>query len=339
MYLALFVISAGLLSVLCTEITRQLALRWQWLDKPSQRSAHKKITPRGGGLAFCLLIIMSLMFSPIFSFDSRYLLFILSLVFITAIGLTEDILSIRPSIRLLLQSACAMLAISALEPYLPWHFGPMTFMLEHTAFILFALLFFLWAINLYNFMDGIDGLAASQGVFVLASTASLIVYHEPQLGFSLFLCSAFIFGFLVLNWMPARLFMGDVGSCFLGFLLASLALITSQNELLNIWVWLILMSYFITDSTVTIIYRLFRKENIFQAHNQHTYQILARRQGRHDQVVYLILKINVFWCLPCAYIAANYTEYAVFSALVCFLPLCLMCTFICGRAHRKMNRL
>ena len=179
-----------------------------------------------------------------------------------------------------------------------------------------------WAINLFNFMDGIDGIAGVEALTMLGSAALILFIsgHDDWLvpvGF-LISCTA---GFLVWNWPPAKVFMGDSCSAFLGFVIGLLALSTSASGLLNVWVWLILGSIFIVDATTTLITRVLHRAAWYQRHRSHAYQILARHFGNHQSVTIRVLAINLLWLFPLAFAAKIYPKMGLLICLIAWLPI------------------
>jgi Fuc2NAc and GlcNAc transferase len=178
-------------------------------------------------------------------------------------------------------------------------------------------------LNLFNFMDGIDAIAASEAAFVAAAGALLGVVSGSMPGVSAVALAfaATCCGFLVWNWPPARIFMGDVGSGYLGFVLSVLALAAARDNSAALWIWLILGGVFFVDATVTLVRRLVRREHLHQGHRSHGYQWLARRWGSHLRVTVAVLAVNVFWLLPCAAFAALHPSQAATATCVALAPL------------------
>lgn len=174
-------------------------------------------------------------------------------------------------------------------------------------------------------MDGIDGIAGVEAVTVAAGAALLLwVRGDAAMAGVLVLLAAAVLGFLAWNWPPARIFMGDVGSAYLGFVLGVMALATSAEGPLNLWVWLILLAVFITDATVTLLRRLLRGERWYEAHRTHAYQHAARRFGSHRKVTLAVGALNVLWLLPLAGVACALPGYGWWLAVVAYLPLLLL---------------
>ena len=183
-----------------------------------------------------------------------------------------------------------------------------------------ATLGIVWFLNLFNFMDGIDGIAASEAIFVAAGGA-LLSPGAAGVAAAGSVFAACCGGFLLWNWPPAKIFLGDVGSGYLGYVIAVLALAATHDNPVAGWVWLILGGVFFVDATLTLLRRLRRGERVYQAHRSHAYQHLARRWGSHLRVTVAVLMVNVGWLLPCAALAAWHPAYAAVVAALAFVPL------------------
>jgi Fuc2NAc and GlcNAc transferase len=150
-----------------------------------------------------------------------------------------------------------------------------------------------WAINLYNFMDGIDGLAAGEAASVGVAAAVLLwLVGAPGLGALSLLLAAAAGGFLVWNWHPARIFMGDVGSAALGYAFGALAAASERAGAIPAVVWLLLLGVFFGDATLTVVRRLLRREPIFRAHRSHAYQRAPQAGLSHARVTATVLLLN-----------------------------------------------
>jgi Fuc2NAc and GlcNAc transferase len=179
-----------------------------------------------------------------------------------------------------------------------------------------------WMINLYNFMDGIDGLAGLEAVCASGLGGLLMVW----VGFGGLAACAFALtgasaGFLVWNWPPARIFMGDVGSGFLGFVFGVLVIASVRERPWLLWPWLILLSVFIVDSTLTLMRRLITGARWYEAHCSHAYQHAARRWGSHSKVTLTIAAINAAWLFPLAWAACVWPAAGPVFAVIAMAPL------------------
>jgi UDP-N-acetylmuramyl pentapeptide phosphotransferase/UDP-N-acetylglucosamine-1-phosphate transferase len=249
---------------------------WQVLDMPNKRSLHTRPTPRLGGIAILLggsaglLVIWLLQGYTVAGWPVFMAALVLALV-----SLADDRHTLSAGLRLLVQVAVAA--------FLLFHYREPD---PGILLLLGALLFLTWMINLYNFMDGMDGFAAGMSVFGFATFAILgwqAGQMETALGYAL--VAAACAGFLLLNFPPASLFMGDVGSTVLG-LLAGLAILQSHRAgLLPAWLGMLVFSPFIVDATVTLVLRMLRREQFWKPHKTHFYQRLVQNRWGHRRTV------------------------------------------------------
>jgi Fuc2NAc and GlcNAc transferase len=332
-------IAAGALAValLLTGIMRRLALARGLLDVPNARSSHSVPTPRGGGVA---IVVASM--AACLALEARGLLdapLTLALLggggAVAVIGFIDDRRSVSPGTRLLVQLLAAAWALYFLGGLQPVQVGSQTFDLGVWGDLLAAVAI-VWTTNLFNFMDGIDGIAASEATFmcVLGAVLATWVFGAPgEAGASLVLGSAAA-GFLAWNWPPARIFMGDVGSGFLGFSLAVLPLAVARHESAASFVWLILGAAFFVDATVTMVRRWLRGARVHEAHREHAYQRLARRWSSHRTVDLALWAINLGWLAPLACYAAVNPTLAGSLALIAVAPLAVLAIGVgAGRAE------
>ena len=264
----LLVILAIASFVISLVIVRLMAQKSYLLDIPSDRSSHTQPTPRGGGLGFVLAFAIT---STILSPKEIGLWLVLTPVVI--VGILDDLYSLPASIRYLVQLISALTAVV-------W-FGSFT---DNFALTVVTVVAITALINFYNFLDGLDGLLA--GVCVVQLSFLAFYLSQPQW----WLLVAALGGFLWWNWSPAKIFMGDVGSTFLGASIA-VSLLSNSNNYIQTWSAFAVILPLVTDTVYTIIGRLLRKENIFQAHRSHLYQRLQQAGWTHQQVamVYIML--------------------------------------------------
>jgi Fuc2NAc and GlcNAc transferase len=297
----------------------RLALRWRILAMPNERSSHRLPTPHGGGapmlLAFTLgLLVAALWVAP---WAAPYSLLAGLALALMLLGIADDVWSLPVSVRLGAYGLSCLVATLCLLP--PQVAGGA---LLYGILALATALAMLWLVNLYNFMDGIDGIAASQ-CLLAAVAAALLSLHSGAGDYPLFclLLAASQLGFLVWNWPPARLFMGDAGSVPTGFLLAGLALLGSVEGRLGISCWLVLLAIFITDASWTLLWRIATGQPFTRAHRLHAYQRLSVRWGSHLRVDLLLGAIFCGWLLPLAWLVQSHPNYAVFLVILAYLPL------------------
>ena len=285
----------------------------QFLDIPNHRSLHAAPIPKLGGLA----IMASITFSAVlYSPELLYLLpFLLVLI---ALSLLDDLITIKPLIRLAVHFLTALTFL-------------FTFDLQSNYLFLIVLLFYLvWLINLYNFMDGSDGLAAGMSVigFSCYTVLSIIL---GDLNFAILniiiitACSSFLF----FNFPPAKIFMGDTGSIPLGFLCGALGIIGWYKLLWPLWFPLIVFSPFIIDSSITLLKRFIKKESLTEAHRSHYYQRAILTGYSHKQVA--LFSYVVMICVGVLGVLAviiNTQEIVFFIFIVLFSSFGLMLRFL-----------
>jgi UDP-N-acetylmuramyl pentapeptide phosphotransferase/UDP-N-acetylglucosamine-1-phosphate transferase len=269
---------------------RRLLLRWQMLDRPNARSSHVAPTPRGGGLAIVLATVLSstIWIALVAPSSLRTVLNFDALAVIVAVlGWIDDRNSLPAVPRLFAQLALAAAAVSLFGP-VNRLWIPMVGIVRLGVFgTPLTVLWIVGLTNAYNFMDGIDGIAGGQtAVAGLAWYVALLAVSPPVARAVALMTAAAAVGFLLHNWPPAKVFMGDVASGFLGFVFAVLPLLVSDDATRSRAPILALMTSapFFIDTTFTLITRLRRGENVLQAHRDHVYQRLASRGGKHLDV-------------------------------------------------------
>ena len=311
------------------------------LQMPNHRSSHAQPTPNGGGLG--IVIAGSLAGIALVLFSGWTLgWYVLGLaVLLAVVGLRDDIQHLPARVRFGVQVAvCAGLLFSLGD--LPTFSFSVGLEFAVGGWILSGLLLVggVWWINLFNFMDGIDGIAGAQAVFMLLGSAALSAWVNAEVMSSpvwmLMLCvAAATVGFLLLNWSPAKIFMGDVGSTWLAFMVFALALLSVQSGWLSYANWLVLAAVFVTDATVTLLTRLLRGERWYEAHRNHVYQKLARRWSGHQPVTFLAIGLNVLWLAPLAGACTTWPQWAFRWVLLAYAPLVVGAMVLgAGRSER-----
>jgi len=250
------------------------------------------------------------------------MLALLSGLLIAAIGFIDDWRSISSAVRLTVHFAAAALALALLGGAPPVQVGGSMISLGAGGAVLAAVAM-VWTINLFNFMDGIDGIAASEAIFVLCAGSGLALHfgHSTGPAASGLLLAAASLGFLIWNWPPARIFMGDVGSGYLGYGIAVLALACGHDNPVAPLVWLTLGGVFFVDATVTLTRRLIRGERVDKPHRTHAYQWTARSWASHGRVTVTVTAINMIWLLPCAWLETAAPRYAAWVTCLALAPL------------------
>ena len=327
-----------LLSVWVTGRVHSMAVSRSILALPDARSAHQVPTPVGGGLAIVAAYALAVAALWLGQWlPAREALVMATALPVAWMGWCDDRVPMDFRRRLIIQ----LVAVAGVLGWLQWSMsvvpplavGPVQIPTLVLTWLLLPLAL-LWLTNLYNFMDGIDGIAGTQACFV-ACVAGLWLLHQGDIGLamsclSLFAASA---GFLVWNWAPARIFMGDVGSAFLGFTLGIVALLSHVHETMSLWSWALLMGVFVVDATFTLGRRLLSGERWYNAHSSHAYQHAARRFG-HGRVTLAVMTINVIWLAPLALLAGLYDESAIYFTATGLFPLVLLAIRLgAGRAQ------
>lgn len=305
--MSLLWILAAVLSFLLTGAATFYARRRGLLDHPGDRHSHSVPTPRGGGLGWILAYFLFLGFEfavtgdAFPAFDGMGAL-LAGTAMLAILGAWDDHRDLSAGLRFavqLLVSIGLLASFAGAGLFNGWIAG------------VFGVLFTLWMINLYNFMDGSNGMAATQGLFVFLLTAWLFARVEDPAGLNIsLLLTACCVGFLPWNLGQARVFMGDVGSLALGFSVAGLLIYGAGSGAFSIPVALMVSSLFLADATLTLLLRVFTGERWYNAHRQHLYQRLILRGWSHGRVLLTYQGINLVLVLPGVVIGVNYPALA-----------------------------
>lgn len=312
-----------------------LALVWVWqyglrkkqiYDLPNHRSSHTVPTPRAGGIgiffAYSIGLIVLWAVLGIFRMEDVYLF--LGAILVFGVGLWDDFRSTRKRIRILVHFLSAgFVYLWVYDGFHKWIEPYTTNILLEEGLALIWIIGIVWAINLFNFMDGINGIAGMQTVYMASSTAILLAMEnrEETRMIQLSLLSLATMGFLVWNFPQAKVFLGDCGSGLMGFILSAMGSWAFFTGSLSGWGLLLLGSLFWLDASLTLLKRFLRGENLGEAHRSHAYQILARSWNSHATVTILYMFINLFVILPLAYIIQRYPDWGIviFSATMVVL--------------------
>lgn len=282
--------------------TFQVGLLRHWIklnaivDVPNGRSSHTQPTPRGGGLVIVSMMLFGwllyMLIADTASFYYVRLTFLWGLSLIAAVSWLDDVHTLSGGVRILVHFAAAALVVSALalsgllQLFAPFAHLPLSLAIG------LSLLWIVGMTNAYNFMDGIDGIAGSQAVVTGAVWALIgLLTGQSLLLIPGLLIGASALGFLYYNWQPARIFMGDVGSAFLGYSWAVLALFAAQYDSRLALIGVLSLWPFIFDTGFTMFMRAWRRENIFQAHRSHLYQRLVAAGFSHRFVALLYVAL------------------------------------------------
>jgi len=297
----------------------------QLIDRPNARSSHSTPTPRGGGLSMVAVTTCG----AVILYAAGWLALPLATVLVlgglsvAAVGFWDDVRSAPVAVRMTVHLCAAVLAVYCLGSASIVRTGDTLVDLGGIGPVL-KVLAIVWVLNLFNFMDGIDGIAASEAACVLFSAAGLAVFvaqGSPAEVAPGLVVGAACLGFLKWNWPPASIFMGDIGSGYLGYVIAVIAIHSTQTSAINPYTWLILGGVFFVDATLTLSRRLFRGERVYQAHRTHAYQWLARRWGSHSSVTIAVIIINLLWLLPCAALTVKFPGSGWWICILALAPL------------------
>jgi Fuc2NAc and GlcNAc transferase len=281
-----------LFTFLLTYLIKNYAIKKSLIASVNERSSHTIPTPHGGGIAISMTWFLGLTYLFLNDqIDSSLFYALLVGIIISVVSFFDDIYELSAKLRLIVQSIVAILGL-----YLLGGLDTVTFGIFDISFgiVINILAFFMiiWFINLYNFLDGINGYAGSEAVFL--GIAGFMIFDDNH--FLLLIVSAL--GFLFWNYNKAKIFMGDVGSTLLGYNIAIFTIYYANIESTNLWIWIILFGLFWFDATLTLIRRKLNNEKLSQAHKKHAYQRLTQAGWSHYKVTNWSIVINmILFCL------------------------------------------
>ena len=281
-YLILFLISFSL-----TYFIKNYMIKKSLVATVNERSSHTTPTPHGGGIALAITWFIGLFYLYFIGEISSNLFYALLFgAVISIVSFFDDIYELSPKLRLIIQALVAFLGLYFLGGFGNLTFG--IFDISNQIFTnIFAFFMIIWFINLYNFLDGINGYAGSEAVFL--SLAGFILFS----GNHFLVLSVAVLGFLYWNWNKAKIFMGDVGSTLLGYNIAIFTIYYANEESTNFWIWIILFGIYWFDATLTLIRRKLNKEKLSQAHKKHGYQRLTQAGWSHYKVTNYSIGLNM----------------------------------------------
>jgi glycosyltransferase WbpL len=309
----IFLLSVVILivSAILTGFIRQISINRKFYDIPNERSSHDTPTPKGGGIPIVFIFLMTILCLFYYKMIEQdlFMSMLIGTSIVSVIGFLDDYKNLPIVIRAISYVIATVFSLYIL--------GGLSSVSINNHFInlgdiglFLSILLIVWFINLYNFMDGTDGFAAIQTICV-SLFCGLIFYalSNKSLGIILLFLAFSSAGFLYWNWAPAKIFMGDVGSCAIGFIFGLLSIYSEKEGSISIWIWLIVLAPFIGDATFTLLRRIFNKEKWYKAHNSHAYQKLHQSGLSHGKLAILLLIFNVILIWPFAYIAHVYKNY------------------------------
>lgn len=323
-------------SLAMTALLRRYALARSIIDIPNARSSHTLPTPRGGGVAIVVSFLLSLPMLAWAGFlDSTAMTALFGAgLLVAVIGFMDDHGHIAARWRLLGHFCAAIWALAWLGGLPPLQMLGMNLSLGWIGHVL-AAFYLVWMLNLYNFMDGIDGIASVEAITTCLGACLLYWLADSySLIWAPLLLAGAVVGFMFWNFPPARIFMGDAGSGFLGIVLGGLSLVAAWHSPALFWGWLILLGVFVVDATFTLVRRLLRGEKVYEAHRSHGYQFASRRYGQHKLVTMAVLAINLLWLLPIAVATVHWHLDGLLGLVIAYSPL-LVLALVFGAGKRE----
>ncbi len=320
-------------SFVLTWFLRIYALKNNVIDIPNQRSSHSAPTPRGGGVALVIsfligLIVLVLM--RMIAIEQLLSLFIAGVI-IAVVGFLDDHGHIAARWRLLMHFIAAAAGLYFLGKF------PVIDLFGYQLSagwigMVFGLVYLAWMLNLYNFMDGINGLASIEAITFSFSSCLLLLNTVGGASYNglftvLVILGSATLGFMLWNFPKAKIFMGDAGSGFLGIVVGLIVLHLAMVNSSMFMAEICLLGVFIVDATITLLRRLIAGKKVYEAHASHTYQIMARKLDSHKAVTTAVLMINLVWLTPIALLIAKGSLMGAVGVFIAWLPLCLFAYF------------
>ena len=309
-----------LLNLVLLFLFKKLAIKTNLVAHVNHRSLHAIPIPTGGGIIFSTLILLCFFLLWSFGKVPNSLIIIVGVggLIATFFGFIDDLLEIKAKVKLVFQILLSCFTIFCLDG------GPLlniTF-LPNFILILFSIFFLIWFFNAFNFMDGIDGLAASSSIVssILILISLILTSQTSEITSLLVILVTCLLAFLTLNWPPAKIFMGDSGSFFLGYIHGVIILSTIMHNEISFWTWIIVFSYLIADTSLTVITRIILVKKWYLGHKSHAYQNIARVCNSHSKVSLGIVIYNFVFILPLTVWSVLVPDMAFIAAIIAILP-------------------
>ena len=316
----LIYITAFLITAIGLHYYRKIAINRSILSNPNHRTLHISPTPRGGGIVFASVFVFFAFLLWLNNQTSNDIFLIICIGGTVALlfGFVDDIKNLSAIIKLFLQIALAGWAVYLLDG------GPLYSInwIPNILAIVLTMFFLVWAMNAYNFVDGIDGIATSGAILSSIAIALAIVVSNGYIISAelLFLLFSTMLSFLIFNWPPAKIFMGDSGSVFLGYFFGCMVLYTIMRGEVSIWSWIIVFGYYISDTTITQITRLIMVRKWYFAHRSHAYQNFARITNSHLRTNLFFILYYLIWLLPLLIWSLLEPDNAEFISIIALCP-------------------
>lgn len=301
-----------LISFSLTYFIKNYMIKKSLVAMVNERSSHITPTPHGGGIAISITWFIGLFYLFFTNqIEQNFFYALLCGIVISIVSFFDDIYELSPKLRLIIQAIVAIGGLYFLGGFETLTFG--IFDIQNSIFTnIFAFFMIIWFINLYNFLDGINGYAGSEAVFL--SLAGFISFG----GNHFLVLAVAVLGFLYWNWNKAKIFMGDVGSTLLGYNVAIFTIYYANQEPTNFWIWIILFSVYWFDATLTLIRRKLNKERLSLAHKKHAYQRLTQVGWSHYKVTNYSIGLNIL-LFAIVYFISNIFVAFLFSFVVLVL--------------------
>lgn len=270
-----------------TYLIKEYAIKKSLVAHVNERSSHTAPTPHGGGVAIAIVWFGGLVYLYVNGqIEQNFFYALMFGVIISVVGYIDDLFELSAKIRIFIQGSVALGGLYALGGLHGVDFG--FFSVENQIVVnIFALLLIVWFTNLYNFLDGIDGYAGSEAVFLVS--AGFVLFG----GNHFVVLAVAVLGFLFWNWQRAKIFMGDVGSTLLGYTVAIFTIYYANQNAINLWIWITLFALFWFDATIALLRRYINGDKLSLAHKKHSYQRLVQFGWSHSRVVLWSIVINI----------------------------------------------
>ncbi len=277
---------AFLVTLVAMPVARAAARRFHLLDHPNERSSHRTVTPRSGGIAILLGLTLALALAPGPLLGRNGAIFAAAGLLIAVVGLFDDRFGLSPWPRLACQTAAALAVVGTAGgldrlPLPPPLDVPLGLLLGSVV----AVVWIVAVVNFFNFMDGIDGLAGSQGLITAGAFAVALAHTQPTPAAVAAALAGACAAFLMFNWSPASVFLGDTGSGLVGYTLGTLPFLAGSERRSDLVVLVgASLFLFLADATTCLLRRMARGERWYEAHREHLYQRWVRTGAGHGTV-------------------------------------------------------
>ncbi|MCT7580310.1 MraY family glycosyltransferase [Aliarcobacter butzleri] len=302
-----------LISFFLTYFIKNYMIKKSFVASVNERSSHTVPTPHGGGIAIAITWFIGLFYLYFIGQIENNLFYALLFgAVISIVSFFDDIYELSPKLRLIIQAIVAIGGLYFLGGFETLTFG--IFDIQNPIFTnIFAFFMIIWFINLYNFLDGINGYAGSEAVFL--SLAGFILFG----GNHFLVLAVSVLGFLYWNWNKAKIFMGDVGSTLLGYNVAIFTIYYANQEPTNFWIWIILFGVYWFDATLTLIRRKLNKERLSLAHKKHAYQRLTQAGWSHYKVTNYSIGLNILLFAIVYFISNIFASFIISLIVLLFI--------------------